>query len=145
LDNLLNQYTFSGHPRPRLLPNQLNGLLKGFVDLVFVHDNRYYVVDYKFNSLGSQDAAYHLPALEAAMLDKRYDLQAVLYLLALHRLLKVRLGSHYDYESHIGGSVYLFLRGTQHSDGGRLLIKPPAILIESLDVLFSAESLTEAC
>ncbi|MGR9053854.1 MAG: exodeoxyribonuclease V subunit beta, partial [Gammaproteobacteria bacterium] len=91
LDRLVRQYTFSGRPRPALLPGQINGMLKGFIDLAFVHEQRYYVLDYKFNGLGDDDAAYSLEVLEQTMLAKRYDLQFTLYLLALHRLLKARL------------------------------------------------------
>ncbi|WP_374090719.1 exodeoxyribonuclease V subunit beta [Methylomicrobium lacus] len=136
LDRLVTQHIFPGQPRPALLPKQVNGLLKGFIDLVFEHDQRYYVVDYKFNSLGGNDAAYTQEALTAAMLAKRYDLQYALYLLALHRLLKARLGENYAYDTHIGGSLYLFLRGSQSPTGGRLFDKPPRALIEGMDKLF---------
>ncbi|WP_031430095.1 exodeoxyribonuclease V subunit beta [Methylomicrobium agile] len=137
LDRLITRHTFSSLPRPALLPAQVNGLLKGFIDLVFVHEERYYVADYKFNSLGSGDAVYTQEALNAAMLAKRYDLQSALYLLALHRQLKARLGTHYDYDTHIGGSLYLFLRGCQSPTGGRVFAKPPKALIEGLDRLFA--------
>jgi len=137
LDRLVTQHIFPGQPRPALLPKQVNGLLKGFIDLVFEHQQRYYVVDYKFNSLGGNDAAYTPEALAAATLAKRYDLQYALYLLALHRLLKVRLGETYDYDTHIGGSLYLFLRGSQNPTRGRLFDKPPSALIEGMDRLFS--------
>jgi exodeoxyribonuclease V beta subunit len=141
LDQLVTRHTFAGLPRPSLLPRYVNGLLKGFMDLVFVYKQQYYVVDYKFNSLGNVDASYTPEALEKAMLSKRYDLQYSLYLLALHRLLKVRLGAQYDYDTHIGGGLYLFLRGAQGPSGGRLLTKPPRELIEGLDTLFSASTL----
>ena len=71
-------------------------------------------------------------------LDKRYDLQYVLYLLALHRLLKARLPG-YDYDQHIGGAVYLFLRGVNSASGGAFTDKPPRVLIEQLDALFDGE------
>jgi exodeoxyribonuclease V beta subunit len=136
LDRLVTDHSFSGKSRPRLLPGQLNGLLKGFIDLVFVHDQQYYVADYKFSSLGNNDAAYTEEAMEAAMLSKRYDLQAALYLLALHRLLKARLGESYNYDTHVGGGLYLFLRGSQGPAGGSILLKPTKVLIESMDSLF---------
>jgi exodeoxyribonuclease V beta subunit len=137
LDRLVTRHTFSGLPRPALLPAQVHGLLKGFIDLVFVHAGRYYVADYKFNSLGSGDTAYTPEALTSAMLGKRYDLQSALYLLALHRQLKARLGAHYDYEKHIGGGLYLFLRGCQSPTRGRVFDKPSKVLIEGLDKLFA--------
>ncbi|PPD29716.1 MAG: exodeoxyribonuclease V subunit beta [Methylomonas sp.] len=141
IDELVCQHTFGGHARPRLQPKQINGLLKGFIDLVFMHEGQYFVVDYKFNALGNHDDSYQPDHLRRAMLDKRYDLQAVLYLLALHRLLKSRLGDNYDYDQHIGGFVYLFLRGAKTATAGRVSNKPPLILIESLDALFNGQSL----
>lgn len=137
LDRLVTDHTFAGKPRPRLLPGLVNGLLKGFIDLVFVHNQQYYVVDYKFNGLVNNDAGYTPEAMETAMLAKRYDLQYTLYLLALHRLLKARLGASYDYDTHIGGGLYLFLRGSQGAAGGRVFDKPPKVLIEKMDILFS--------
>ncbi|MDO9163587.1 MAG: exodeoxyribonuclease V subunit beta [Methylococcaceae bacterium] len=137
MDQLITQHTFGGKPRPRLLATQVNGLLKGFIDLVFVHNQQYYVADYKFNALGNNDAAYTTEALETAMLSKRYDVQFALYLLALHRLLKVRLGASYDYDTHIGGGLYLFLRGWQGPTGGRVFNKPPRTMIEAMDNLFA--------
>lgn len=139
LDTLVSQATFSGLARPAALPNQLTGLLKGFIDLVFVHNGRYYVADYKFNHLGNQLSDYAPDKLREAMLSKRYDLQMVLYLLALHRLLKARLGQHYDYDQHIGGGLYLFLRGAEHASRGLVLERPDRVLIETLDQLFTGE------
>ncbi|MDD1623635.1 MAG: exodeoxyribonuclease V subunit beta [Methylococcaceae bacterium] len=141
LDRLVTDHTFAGKSRPRLLPGQINGLLKGFIDLVFVHNQQYYVADYKFNGLGNSDADYTEEVMETAMLSKRYDLQYALYLLALHRLLKARLGASYDYDTHVGGGLYLFLRGSQGTAGGRVIAKPPKILIESMDNLFSSSVL----
>jgi exodeoxyribonuclease V beta subunit len=110
IDALVCRHTLAGATRPALQPAQLNGMLKGFMDLVFEHQGRYYVADYKSNWLGPDDAAYTPAAMRAAILHARYELQYVLYLLALHRLLKSRLPD-YDYERHVGGAVYVFLRG----------------------------------
>ncbi len=98
---------------------QLNGMFKGFIDLTFEHDGRYYVADYKSNWLGVDDAAYTEQAMEQSILDNRYDLQYVLYLLALHRQLKARLAD-YDYDRHVGGALYLFLRGDPRARPGRV-------------------------
>jgi exodeoxyribonuclease V beta subunit len=137
VDQLVYDNCYAGQERPKLTPNTVHGLMKGFIDLVFVHNNQYYVADYKFNSLGSNDLAYIKPNLEAAMLHKRYDLQLVIYVLALHRLLKSRLGEAYDYDIYVGGGVYLFLRGSQSASGGRVVTKPSKVLIETLDDLFA--------
>ncbi|AXS83773.1 exodeoxyribonuclease V subunit beta [Marinobacter sp. Arc7-DN-1] len=139
LDQLVTHYTLNGADRPRVEENRFNGMLKGFIDLVFEHNGQYYVLDYKSNTLGEEDSAYTDQAMGNAILDKRYDLQYVLYLLALHRLLKARLPG-YDYDQHIGGAVYLFLRGVNSTTGGAFTDKPPRALIEQLDALFDGES-----
>jgi exodeoxyribonuclease V beta subunit len=110
-------------------------MFKGFIDLAFEHDGRYYVADYKSNWLGMDDAAYTRQAMEQSILDNRYDLQYVLYLLALHRQLKARLPD-YDYDRHVGGALYIFLRGTRAASQGVYFTKPPRALIEQLDRLF---------
>jgi exodeoxyribonuclease V beta subunit len=114
----------------------LNGLLKGFMDLVFEHDGRYYVADYKSNWLGPDESHYTVEQLEEAIRSHRYDLQYALYLLALHRHLRTRLVD-YDYDRHVGGAVYWFLRGIEHDSCGLHIEKPPKVLIETLDALFS--------
>lgn len=96
--------------RPRLAPRKLNGMLKGYIDLVFEAHGRWYVLDWKSNHLGDDPGDYQGERLAAAMVDHRYDLQYVLYVLALHRLLKSRL-EDYDYDRHMGGACYVFLRG----------------------------------
>ncbi|MBK1723093.1 exodeoxyribonuclease V subunit beta [Thiocystis violacea] len=139
LDRLVQQHVLVGQPRPLLGGHHINGMLKGFIDLVFEHDGRFYVVDWKSNWLGPEDAAYSQEAMRAAMLHARYELQYVLYLLALHRQLKARLPD-YDYDRHIGGAVYVFLRGGYAESQGLFMDKPPRILIEALDRMFAGAS-----
>ena len=112
----------------------VRGMLKGFIDLVFEHQGRWYVLDYKSNHLGDQAADYQPAALSAAMLAHRYDLQYQLYSLALHRLLRQRLPD-YEPERHLGGVFYLFLRGMPQA--GVWFAKPELALINELDLLFS--------
>lgn len=136
LDALVTAQTLQGRSRLPLQAHSLNGLLKGFMDLVFEHDGRYYVADYKSNWLGPNAQYYAAEQLDDAIRDHRYDLQYVLYLLALHRHLRSRLPD-YDYDRHIGGAVYLFLRGIEHENRGLHTEKPPYALIEALDGLFT--------
>jgi exodeoxyribonuclease V beta subunit len=135
LDRLACAHILPGLPRPALLPGQLNGMLKGYIDLVFRRGGRYYVADYKSNRLGPDASAYTAEAMREAMLAKRYDLQYALYLLALHRQLDVRLAD-YDYDRDMGGAAYLFLRA---GAAGLYLDKPARALIEGLDRLFGGD------
>ncbi|WP_372964983.1 exodeoxyribonuclease V subunit beta [Marinobacter sp.] len=141
LDQMVKAHTLNGSDRPQAEAKTFNGMLKGFIDLVFEHNGQYYVLDYKSNTLGEEDSAYTDQAMGQAILDKRYDLQYVLYLLALHRLLKARLPD-YDYDQHIGGAVYLFLRGVNSASGGTFSDKPPKALIHQLDALFDGDAVS---
>ena len=60
----------------------------------------------------------------------------MLYLLALHRLLRSRLGDGYDPEQHLGGAVYVFLRGLRGPAAGTVFDRPDTALIEALDGMF---------
>lgn len=135
LDQLVVRHTHGGVARPGAQPTQLNGMFKGFIDLAFELDGRYYVADYKSNWLGPDTQAYGPLAMEQAILEHRYDLQYVLYLLALHRQLRARLAD-YDYDRHIGGALFIFLRGVTPAGHGLYHARPPRALIEALDALF---------
>ncbi|BDY04649.1 exodeoxyribonuclease V subunit beta [Ferrimonas sp. YFM] len=137
LDSLVRQHIWPGEPRPQLRPQHLDGMLKGFIDLTFEHQGRYYVADYKSNYLGAEAEAYEPQAMKAGMLSHRYDLQLALYTLALHRLLKSRM-TDYDYDRHMGGGLYLFLRGMgdNRADKGVLGLCPDRALIEAMDLAF---------
>ncbi|RKT45868.1 exodeoxyribonuclease V subunit beta [Thiocapsa rosea] len=139
IDRLVCTYTLDQEPRPALQPARLNGMLKGFMDLVFEYEGRYYVADYKSNWLGPDAAAYTPEAMRAEILHARYELQYVLYLFALHRLLKARLPD-YDYDRHVGGAVYLFLRGIASPSRGLHAERPPRELIEALDRCFTRKA-----
>lgn len=142
LDRMVTDAVLPGIARPMLRQDRLNGMLKGFIDLLFCFDNRYFVLDYKSNYLGEDPSAYGRDAMARAMVGHRYDLQYVLYILALHRLLKARLRD-YDYERDVGGAVYLFLRGVNQSGRGIYVDKPPAALINELDRLFRTGNLLQ--
>ncbi|WP_299021348.1 3'-5' exonuclease, partial [uncultured Tepidimonas sp.] len=130
-------------PRPALRPTVLEGMLKGFIDLVFEHGGRYYVLDHKSNALGGDDSAYHPQAVQAAVAAHRYDLQAVLYLVALHRLLRQRLPS-YSPAHHLGGALCVFWRGLATPGRGVYALPAPVALIERLDAALSGHTAAEA-
>ena len=132
VDALLNTYVQPGQPRIALSPDFLQGQLVGSLDVVIEHEGRWYVMDYKTNQM---DADTH-QAMTDKILEKRYDLQYSLYLLALHRLLKLRLPD-YDYDQHIGGALYFFLRLVDQPGAGLYHDRPPRQFIEELDTYFS--------
>jgi exodeoxyribonuclease V beta subunit len=113
----------------------LQGLMVGFIDLVYRYDNRYYVADYKSNHLGSLSVDYGRMNMQTAMLEHRYDLQYLIYTLALHRFLAGRIRG-YDYDTHFGGVSYLFLRGMDPKNEpgtGVFVTRPDFTLIDQLD------------
>jgi exodeoxyribonuclease V beta subunit len=88
----------------------VQGMLKGFIDLVFEFEGRYYLVDWKSNLLGTQVEDYGPAALAREIRRRHYYFQYQLYTAALDRYLRLRLPG-YRYEQHFGGVYYLFLRG----------------------------------
>ncbi|MDY1037292.1 exodeoxyribonuclease V subunit beta [Lelliottia sp. CFBP8978] len=139
LDALIREYDPLSAQCPPLNFRQVSGMLKGFIDLVFRHDGRYYLLDYKSNWLGENSEAYTRQAMAAAMQSHRYDLQYQLYTLALHRYLRHRLPG-YTYDDHFGGVIYLFLRGVDGNDpqSGIFTTRPDPELIDKMDRLFAA-------
>ena len=140
VDALCQQHLLPGQDRAPLPKRTLHGMLMGFADLVFEHAGRYWVLDYKSNYLGADAGAYHADALAATMAAHRYDVQAALYLLALHRLLRQRLGAQYDPAQQLGGALYLFLRGIDAPGHGVLAIAPPLPLLDALDAMLDREA-----
>lgn len=119
----------------------VQGMLKGFIDLVFEHQGKYYVLDWKSNHLGDDVSFYHGSALRSAMADHRYDLQYQIYALALHRFLRSRIAD-YDYQQHFGGVYYLFLRGMDGaSDHGVFSAKPSLEFLSDMDKLIDGEAI----
>ncbi|WP_090131072.1 exodeoxyribonuclease V subunit beta [Limnohabitans sp. Rim11] len=137
IDRLISQSLHPDQTRPSLQAQQLNGLLTGFMDIVLEHQGRYYVLDYKSNKLPE----YTPDSIMGSLLSHRYDVQYTLYILAVHRLLKSRL-KHYDYEQHMGGAIYLYLRGIDQVGQGVYFNKPPFELIQALDDAFKAHHST---
>ncbi|MGC6388686.1 exodeoxyribonuclease V subunit beta [Ewingella sp. S1.OA.A_B6] len=144
LDAVVKRYDSLSALCPSLDFQQVKGMLKGFIDLVFYWDGRYYLLDYKSNWLGEDSSAYTESAMQNAMAEHRYDLQYQLYTLALHRYLHHRVVG-YNYSQHFGGVIYLFLRGMdiEHPGNGVFRRRPSEDFIESLDRLFKGETVAD--
>ncbi|HTM43471.1 MAG TPA: PD-(D/E)XK nuclease family protein, partial [Polyangiaceae bacterium] len=119
---------------------ELLGYLNGVIDLIFQHEGKWYLVDYKSNYLGDFSSDYDLPQMTEKMAEAHYFLQYHLYTLGLHRYLQVWQPG-YNYAEHFGGVLYLFIKGMQASAEIRTGIffeKPPQARIEALSALFGA-------
>ncbi|MGE8279575.1 MAG: UvrD-helicase domain-containing protein [Stenotrophomonas sp.] len=118
------------------LRRQLEGLMTGKIDLTYVRDGRWYVLDYKSNRLPD----YAPAQLDAAMRHSEYDLQALIYTVALHRWLRFRIGAGYDYARDFGGIRYLFCRGLDAArtpSPGLYAHNFAAELVHAVDELFA--------
>lgn len=137
LNQLLKEESRLAAQLPDLQLPQLEGFVRGFIDLIVQHEGKFYLLDYKSNFLGYLPQDYRSEKIEQVMGQYRYDLQYLLYTLALHRYLHSRLAENYDYERNFGGVAYLFLRGMNgEENSGVFFDKPSQVLIEKLDRLF---------
>ncbi|MGE0316052.1 MAG: exodeoxyribonuclease V subunit beta [Lautropia sp.] len=130
-----------GYRVPTLGFGRLDGYLKGFVDLVFEHDGRFFLLDWKSNHLGTRVADYARASLEVAMHANGYHLQYLLYSVALDRWLRHRLPGYLP-QAHFGGVLYLFVRGVrpgwQDADGqpaGHFFARPDDATVDTLSTL----------
>jgi exodeoxyribonuclease V beta subunit len=143
---LLEEVLANGRIAPDLAGSQINlsserlhfaptrGFMKGFIDLVFEHGGRYYLIDWKSNRLGAALEHYHHSRLGPVMRAHRYDLQYHLYTLALHQYLRRRVRG-YEYARDFGGVCYVFLRGVNGSHGpdyGLFCDRPEPRLVHAL-------------
>ena len=131
---------FAAHGYSHGIPDSssgIDGFLHGFIDVVARHGERWYVMDYKSNWLGDNIHAYSGQAVRAAMAAHGYAAQYLIYVTALHRYLKLRLPG-YDYERHIGGVFYLFVRGMSPEIPGQGVYRdaPTRACIEAIDGCF---------
>jgi exodeoxyribonuclease V beta subunit len=133
--DLLERHGWSGR---RVDAGRLQGYLRGSIDFVCRHNERWYVIDWKSNHLGYQAEDYRAERIAAEMREAHYDLQALIYLIALHRYLRLRLGESYRVAEHLGGALYLFVRGVRPAWPGAGIWhwQPDATLIDELDALF---------
>lgn len=124
-----------GYQRQRggVAPERLCGLLTGKIDLTFTFDGRFHIVDWKTNRCAPYDDA----ALRAEIAAHDYDLQWLIYTLAMHRWLRQQLRD-YDYDRHVGEVYYLFVRGMREGAGVHV-DRPPRALVEAMDGLFTGD------
>ena len=130
-------------PVPSLMMSALEGMMHGFIDLIFTYEGKYYVADYKSTWLGDSVSHYMPQALNANNQHHLYDLQYLIYCLALHRYLKNAIVD-YTPEAHFGGVYYLYLRGMHPSNtnGEGVFFTPiDSATLQALDRLFSGSEI----
>jgi exodeoxyribonuclease V beta subunit len=126
----------------RLQFSPVQGFMKGYIDLIFEHQGRFYLADYKSNHLGFTVHDYSQEALAAVMSREQYFLQYHLYGVALHRYLTARLPG-YAYDQHFGGVYYLFVRGMHPTLGlecGVFFDRPAASAIVGLSAYLAGRA-----
>ncbi|AEO08232.1 exodeoxyribonuclease V subunit beta [Buchnera aphidicola] len=123
---------------PKLLFNPTKGILNGCIDLFFIWDKKYYILDYKSNWLGDNNSFYAPQNIRTEMIKNRYDFQYQIYTIAVHKYLKQKL-KNYHYENDFGGVFYVFLRAIedQKKHHGIFYIKPDYLLIKKIIDLIS--------
>ena len=124
----------------RLAFDPIQGFLKGFIDLVFRFEDRFYLVDWKSNWLGNRMEDYSPDAIRNEMRQEYYFIQYHLYTVALHKYLAMRIPG-YDYERHFGGVIYLFLRGLDpdRPERGAYRDRPPRSAVDQLSALLEGK------
>lgn len=145
LKHLFSRFTESGDITDSAFSERINrlefrpieGFMRGFIDLVFCHDDKYYLLDWKTNNLGNTYADYEVSHLAQNMAAALYNLQYYIYTVALHKYLENRIPD-YAYDTHFGGVFYLFVRGIhpEHPGSGVFYDRPPKDLVEALCNLF---------
>ena len=109
---------------PEFQAEVTNGYIRGFLDLVFIYQDKYYILDWKTTNLGASSASYEPNVILPSMLSHGYDMQARLYLYALENYLSNVQKIENAYQK-IGGAIYLFSRGVQkNTEQGIYFFKP---------------------
>jgi exodeoxyribonuclease V beta subunit len=125
LKNVINLFSKFKDKKPlNQFPSQLekltfapaHGYMKGYIDMVFLAENKFYLIDWKSNFLGYDIENYHTDNLVNVMHQSFYTIQYHIYTLALHQYLASRF-SEYNYENQFGGIIYIFLRGVDKNLG----------------------------
>jgi len=127
--------------------DRIHGLMTGAIDLVFVHDQKIFMLDYKSNTLGRAPRFYDQAGMSNAMTQNRFDLQYTIYSTAVHRYFSSRFAEQYAFDEQagkslsFGGVFYLFLRGMGLSEKpyrqhGVWFTRPESGHISALDNAF---------
>ena len=150
LDEFTTHYLHLGKgPTPlagvSMSKKRVEGVFTGVADLIFMHEGRFYIVDWKTNFLGNQIADYDRATVDLEMAESFYHLQYSLYAAALDAYLSQTMGAAWSYDppsksgspktASFGGVYYLFLRAFGHAGMGDIgchHYRPTKAFIEKL-------------
>jgi len=107
----------------RVAGSQVKGMMTGFIDLLFEHNGKYYILDWKSNFLGDQIQDYDQNAVKNAMNENNYHLQYLIYALAVEKFLRSKSLEPFNFDDVFGGVVYLFLRGTRSNENSGVFVQ----------------------
>lgn len=118
---------------------ELEGIMNGKIDLFFEHDGKFFILDWKSNYLGDKPGDYSEENVRAAMAESNYHLQYLIYTVAVKKYLQLRKPG-FDYKTHFGGVIYLFVRGIRKDKNqGIFTHKPSGHLIDELEKILSGK------
>jgi exodeoxyribonuclease V beta subunit len=119
---------------------ELEGIMNGKIDLFFEHGGKYFILDWKSNYLGDRPADYSKENVALAMAESNYHLQYLIYTVAVKKYLALRVPG-FDYATHFGGVIYLFVRGIRRDNElGVFTSCPEEHLIVKLEKMFSLQT-----
>jgi exodeoxyribonuclease V beta subunit len=131
----LQALSTEAHPFRIKSIEELEGIMNGKIDLFFEHDGKYYILDWKSNFLGNSIEFYDTNHVKAAMYENNYNLQYLIYTVALTKYLMLRKPD-FDYDKDFGGVIYLFLRGVRAGkQTGIYFTKPEKQLIKDIKIV----------
>lgn len=138
---------FSTGKLHRLVPHinldregDIQGMMTGFIDLLFEHNGQFYILDWKSNYLGNSLEYYTSDKLELAMQDSNYHLQYLIYTVATKLYLQNCMPD-FDYDKHFGGIIYVYVRACRkEGNTGIYFTRPKKQMIESLESVLVAEN-----
>lgn len=114
----------NGYQAEKLYFSPTKGYMKGFIDLIFECDGRFFLLDWKSNHLGNRPEDYEESRLKEVMKTEHYILQYYIYLTALDKYLEYRYKG-YSYQNNFGGVYYVFLRGIDEKTGSGIFFDRP--------------------
>ena len=120
----------------------INGYMKGFIDLIFKYDRKYYILDWKSNIIKRNPDNFNVDGLTKEMASHYYFLQYLIYTVALDKFLKLRI-KNYSFDKHFGGVYYIFLRGVENnpnSSRGIFFDRPDKQTVKDLAKIMSGGS-----